>query len=72
MYVITSKYVCVCAGNTFPANVEHFVPHCEFDSSSIALDAVAPNQVSYQTVMLTNNGSTPILFEIDREKLEYV
>ena len=39
---------------------------------NIAMNAVAPSQVTYQTVALANTGSTPILFEVEKENYEYV
>ncbi|KAK3083386.1 hypothetical protein FSP39_021362 [Pinctada imbricata] len=53
-----------CTGHTFLPNNETFLPRSLFDSERVVFPAVNTKESTYRTVLFTNTGSTPILFDI--------
>ncbi|XP_078326129.1 cilia- and flagella-associated protein 65-like isoform X1 [Crassostrea virginica] len=56
-----------CAGQTFQPNNETFLPRLSFDTSRLVFPAVNAKESTYRTLLLTNNGTTPILFDIQKD-----
>lgn len=58
-------------GQTFQANNETFLPRLTFDTSHLVFPAVNTKESTYRTILLTNNGTTPIMFDVLKDPTKY-
>ncbi|KAJ8320586.1 hypothetical protein KUTeg_002173 [Tegillarca granosa] len=56
-----------CTGQTFMPNNETFLPRYNIDSSNLIFPAVNTKESTYRTLLLTNTGTTPILYDIQKD-----
>ena len=54
-------------GHTFMSNQETFLPRYHLDSPQVVFPAVNATESTYRTVLLSNTGTTPILYDFDRD-----
>ncbi|XP_064598008.1 LOW QUALITY PROTEIN: cilia- and flagella-associated protein 65-like [Liolophura sinensis] len=59
-----------CVGHTFMPNNETFLPRYTLDDSRVVFPAVNANEATYRTILLTNTGTTPIMFDIEKDSKE--
>ncbi|XP_006820550.2 cilia- and flagella-associated protein 65-like [Saccoglossus kowalevskii] len=52
-------------GHTFQPGNETFLPRFTLDSKSLLFPAVSPNETIFKTLLLTNNGTTPIHYAFE-------
>lgn len=68
--VLLHVFIVLCiyqTGQTFQPNNETFLPRVSFDTTRLVFPAVNAKESTYRTLMLTNNGTTPILFDIQKD-----
>ena len=51
---------------------ETFLPRFMLDSSRVVFPAVNTSEAAYRTVLLSNTGTTPILFDFEKDNTESV
>ncbi|WAR10588.1 CFA65-like protein [Mya arenaria] len=56
-----------CTGHTFMPNNETFLPRYTLDSAQLVFPAVNTKESTYRTLLMTNNGTTPILFDLQKD-----
>ncbi|XP_069108657.1 cilia- and flagella-associated protein 65-like isoform X1 [Argopecten irradians] len=56
-----------CAGHTFQPNNETFLPRLSLDSQRLIFPAVNTKESTYRTVLFTNNGTTPIFYDVEKD-----
>ncbi|XP_053386703.1 cilia- and flagella-associated protein 65-like isoform X2 [Mercenaria mercenaria] len=56
-----------CAGHTFMPNNETFLPKYSLDSDNLVFPAVNAKESTYRTILMTNTGTTPILFDLEKD-----
>lgn len=56
-----------CTGHTFMPNNETFLPRIILDSANIVFPAVNAKESTYRTVLMKNTGTTPILFDVEKD-----
>ena len=66
-YILSSA-----AGHTFQPNNETFLPQYQLDSSHVVFPAVNTKENTYRTVLLSNTGTTPIMFDIAKDPSKWV
>ncbi|XP_013095381.2 cilia- and flagella-associated protein 65-like isoform X1 [Biomphalaria glabrata] len=52
-----------CLGNTFMPNNEPFYPHMSLSPPMLAFPAVNVGESSHRTIILSNTGNTPIMYD---------
>ena len=57
----------LCLGHTFTQ--EQFVPNAKLSSSSVSFPGCLVGQTVYQTISLTNNADTPLIFDFKDSSL---
>lgn len=65
-------FIYLFVGHTFMPNNETFLPRYTLDDSTVVFPAVNANEATYRTILLTNTGTTPIMFDIQKDSKEYV
>ena len=53
-------------------NNETFLPRYNLDPSQVVFPAVNAKESTYRTVLMSNTGSTPILFDVEKEPTRYI
>lgn len=56
-----------CVGHTFMPNNETFLPKYVLDSEHLVFPAVNAKESAYRTLMMTNMGTTPVLFDMEKD-----
>lgn len=56
-----------CTGQTFQPNNETFLPEYVLDSPHIVFPAVNTKETAYRTVLLSNTGTTPIMYNLSKD-----
>ncbi|KAK7113832.1 cilia- and flagella-associated protein 65-like isoform X2 [Littorina saxatilis] len=56
-----------CTGHTFQPNNETFLPQYLLDSPHVVFPAVNTKESAYSTVLLTNTGTTPIMYDLTKD-----
>ncbi|KAK3591649.1 hypothetical protein CHS0354_040559 [Potamilus streckersoni] len=56
-----------CLGHTFMPNNETFLPRFTLDFTPLVFPAVNTKESAYRTLLLSNTGTTPIQFDIQRD-----
>ncbi|XP_060587307.1 cilia- and flagella-associated protein 65-like isoform X2 [Ruditapes philippinarum] len=56
-----------CTGHTFMPNNETFLPKYTMDSDNLVFPAVNAKESTYRTILMTNTGTTPILFDVEKD-----
>lgn len=57
----------VATGDTFMAKHETFLPRFMLDSNRVVFPAVNAHESAYRTVLLSNTGTTPILYDFQKD-----
>ncbi|XP_013412505.1 cilia- and flagella-associated protein 65-like [Lingula anatina] len=55
-------------GHTFMPNNETFLPRVTLDTEKLVFPAVNTNEATYRTLLLSNVGTTPVLFDFEKDK----
>ncbi|OWF45565.1 hypothetical protein KP79_PYT24425 [Mizuhopecten yessoensis] len=56
-----------CTGHTFQPNNETFLPRLSLDSQRLIFPAVNTKESTYRTLLFTNNGTTPIFYDVEKD-----
>ncbi|KAL4217273.1 hypothetical protein ACF0H5_023724 [Mactra antiquata] len=56
-----------CTGHTFMPNNETFLPKYSLNSELLVFPAVNAQESTYRTLLMTNTGITPILYDIEKD-----
>lgn len=56
-----------CTGHTFLPNNETFLPRVFLDSCNLVFPAVNAKESTYRTILMQNMGTTPILFDLEKD-----
>ncbi|KAK7484650.1 hypothetical protein BaRGS_00024058, partial [Batillaria attramentaria] len=56
-----------CTGHTFQPNNETFLPRYDLDSPRVVFPAVNSKETAYRTVLLTNAGTTPLMYSMQKD-----
>lgn len=55
------------AGHTFAAHYDTYVPRVSVIPDRLVFPAVNTNDTAYRTVLLTNQGTTPVVFDLEHD-----
>ena len=55
------------SGHTFLPNNETFLPRYILDPEDLIFPAVNANESTYRTLVLSNVGTAPLLFDFDKD-----
>ena len=70
--VHSAYFLSSATGHTFQPNNETFLPQYQLDSSHVVFPAVNTKESTYRTVLLSNTGTTPIMFDIAKDPSKWV
>ncbi|XP_076448439.1 cilia- and flagella-associated protein 65-like [Babylonia areolata] len=56
-----------CSGQTFQPNNETFLPQYQLDTHRVVFPAVNTKESTYRTVLVTNTGTTPIMYDLAKD-----
>ncbi|XP_071101269.1 cilia- and flagella-associated protein 65-like isoform X1 [Haliotis cracherodii] len=56
-----------CTGHTFMPNNETFLPRYDVNSPKLVFPAVNAKESTYRTLCVRNTGTTPILFDVEKD-----
>lgn len=59
-------------GHTFQANNETFLPRYNLDADHLVFPAVNANDATYRSLLLSNTGTTPILYDFQKDTAGWI
>ena len=66
--VFTNIVLISNSGHTFMPNNETFLPRYKMDTPHLVFPAVNAKESTYRTVLVQNEGTTPILYDMEKDE----